>query len=578
MTEADTAVPVRQSDVDGVPTYWVPSRSHTLRASLLFRIGMSDLALHHHGRLHLLEHLALHGRESVSSPSNGEVGLLHTAFDIAGRPEQVVDFFVELCTWLANPRLDDLDHERRVLSAEEQQRGQGATARHLLWRYGARGAGLAAHPEYGLHQASADELCTLAQEAFVNGNAVLTLSGEPPADLRLPLRPGRRRPTSVAVGCDQPLPGGFTDPVNGIGMSGAVSRSTAATTFARTLHRELQRDIRGQSGMGYSAWAAYEVVDSQTAVIAAGMDILAEGRTGLVDRAQSLLRRLADRGPDASDFADDIELTVRQLSDPSVDPWWRAHAAARADVLGGKPFDSNEHLDELRCLRIDDLRAVASQFRSSLLLGVDQGTDHGDLGWLDAAPNGQRIDAGRSFAAIERPVDRSVLTVGPRQVRIQDGDRWLAVDPAEVAATLAYPDGGRVLIRPDGYRLSVEPAMWRHGQAAVSALDALVTADRLVAMPARSEDRIPKPSLTGRGRLRYRLARVSNDSAVLAVLAVLFGLLAVYQLARGHTAGPLLPAVLAGLRAYQMRKRKRGVVAASGSRAITRRGSRYRSG
>jgi hypothetical protein len=558
MTEAGTAVSVRQSEVDGVRTYWVPSPSQTLRASLLFRIGMSNLTLPNHGRLHLLEHLALHGRESVSSPSNGEVGLLHTAFNIAGRPEQVVDFFAQLCTWLADPHFEDLDHERRVLAAEEQQqRADGTLARHLMWRYGARGAGLAPYQEYGLHQAGAHDLRTLAQAAFVSGNAVLTLCGEPPADLRLPLRDGRRRPPDVAVACEQPLPGGFTDPVNGIGVSGAVTRSTAATTFARTLHRELQRDIRGRSGMGYSAWSAYEVVDAETAVIATGMDILAEGRAGLVGRTQALLRRLAGQGPDAADFADDIELTVRQLSDPSADPWWRAYAAARADVLGGDPFDHDEHLNELRRLSIDDLRQVAGQFHASMLLGVDGGTDHGDLPWLDLQLNGRRIEGGRAHYAVERPVDRSVLIVGPQQIRLDNGDQWLAADPAEVTAALAYPDGGRVLIRLDGYRLTVEPSLWRHGQAAVSAIDALIPADRVVAMPARPADLIPKPTVGRRDRFRYRLQLVVTHPAVLAMFAFLVGVTAVDDLAGGYGGYLYFLTLLAGVIAYRMFQRRR---------------------
>jgi zinc protease len=556
MTEAGTAVSVRQSEVDGVRTFWVPSRSRTLRASLLFRMGMSDLTLTHHGRLHLLEHLALHGRESVSSPSNGEVGLLHTAFDIAGRPEQVVDFFTRLCRWLADPHFDDLDHERRVLTAEARQNVPGATARHLAWRYGARGPGVAAFWEYGLQHANADGLRTLAQEAFVSGNAVLALSGEPPADLRLPLREGRRRPTSVAVGCQQPLPGGFTDAVNGVGLSGAVSRSTAATAFGRALHRELQRDIRGHSGMGYSAWSAYEVVDAETAVIATGMDILAEGRAGLVDRVQAQLRRLTDQGPNAADFVDDIEMTVRHFSDPSVDPWWSASAAARADVLGGEPFDPDQQLDQLRCLTMDDLRQVAGQFQAGMLIGVDRGTDHGTLQWLDLPPNGRRIDEGRSYHAIERPVDLSVLTVGPRQIRMQDGDRWLTADPAEVEAAVAYGDGGRILIRSDGYQLSVEPSLWRQGHAAVKAIDALIPVDRVVAMPARPADRIPQPTVSRRDRNRYRLELTVTHPVVLAMIAVLFGVTGVTDLA--HEGAYLFgPAVLAGVGAYYSSKRWR---------------------
>jgi hypothetical protein len=109
------------TEIDGVPAYWVagtgPDResSDELRASLWFRAGMADLPLVQHGWLHLLEHSALHGEDLIRRPVNGQVGLLHTAFHVQGSPTDVSAFLTRLCAWLADPRLDALEHERRVL-------------------------------------------------------------------------------------------------------------------------------------------------------------------------------------------------------------------------------------------------------------------------------------------------------------------------------------------------------------------------------------------------------------------------------------------------------------------------------
>ncbi|MFK4084868.1 hypothetical protein ACI2LF_12200 [Kribbella sp. NPDC020789] len=69
---------LRATEVDGVPVYWLPGPG-VLRAGLWFRARMVDERLPTHGWLHLLEHLALHGRHSIRTPVNGHVSLLHCA-------------------------------------------------------------------------------------------------------------------------------------------------------------------------------------------------------------------------------------------------------------------------------------------------------------------------------------------------------------------------------------------------------------------------------------------------------------------------------------------------------------------
>ncbi|HJQ43492.1 MAG TPA: hypothetical protein VJ831_10440, partial [Jatrophihabitantaceae bacterium] len=129
----------RITEVDGVPTYWAPTETETVRASLWFRGGTADLLLPHHGWLHLLEHLALHNPQFRDMTVNGEVGLRYTRFDVAGLANEVALFLRRVCEWLTSPSFEDLEHELRVLRAESQQRSIGSVARHLVWRYGANG-------------------------------------------------------------------------------------------------------------------------------------------------------------------------------------------------------------------------------------------------------------------------------------------------------------------------------------------------------------------------------------------------------------------------------------------------------
>nr|WP_284289957.1 hypothetical protein [Angustibacter aerolatus] len=81
---------LRRDEVDGVPTFWVPAEG-PLRASLVFRTGQADEPLPRRGLTHLVEHLALHGRDSVRRPVNGSVSLLHTRFDVMGEPDEVAE-------------------------------------------------------------------------------------------------------------------------------------------------------------------------------------------------------------------------------------------------------------------------------------------------------------------------------------------------------------------------------------------------------------------------------------------------------------------------------------------------------
>ncbi|MEV6283431.1 hypothetical protein [Kribbella sp. NPDC051770] len=495
---------LQSTEVDGVPVFWAPGDG-VLRASLWFRAGMVDESLPTRGWLHLIEHLALHGRDSVRVPVNGHVSLLYSSFDVEGEPEDVVAFLRDVCRWLAEPDFKDLEHERRVLRAESETRGGGGlTGGHLLWRYGARGAGLGGYDELGLYTAEPDGLRALAGWAYAQGNAVLALSGPPPAGLELPLQPGPRVLPAPARPCDQPTPAGFVGRQNTIALSGTIARTTAATTMLRALQRDLQRGLRHGAGVGYSAWSSYEPVDADHAMLTAGMDVLAEAVPTVVDQSTAVLRRLRDRGPDPTELRDDLNQQIRQYASHPINEWLPFLAAR--DVLTGRPVttSADELVAETEAVTVADVRQAAHGLWRDLLVSVDRaGAGSPQLTWLDGPPAAGKQPSGQRFRPVGSPVAKGELTVGRTEIHRQAEDAAISAQYDDLAAMVAYPDGGRLLIRQDGYQVTVEPTMWQKGQQAVALLDSAVARPLRVQLPERAPEEIPKSSVRTRDKVQY---------------------------------------------------------------------------
>ncbi|MFG1814444.1 hypothetical protein ACGFIF_11805 [Kribbella sp. NPDC049174] len=495
---------LRTTEVDGVPVYWVPGEGR-LRAGLWFRAGLADESLPTHGWLHLLEHLALHDRGSIRVPVNGYVSMLHTSFDVEGEPDDVTAFLQQVCQWVSAPDFGDLEHERRVLRAEGATRGAGAVATHLLWRYGAQGPGLAGYDEFGLHSADAAHLQSLARQVFTRGNAVLALTGPPPAGLRLPLNDGDRWPIRSAVPCDQPLPGGFAGRPGAVAVSGVLPRSTAAAALTRALQRGLEGGFRHGAGVGYSGWSSYELVDADHAMVTAGIDILPEALPNVVRETTVVLRRLRDRGIDPADLRDDLEQELRRLKTEPTENWL-PFLAARDALYGRPPTDRDQLAAEVEAVTVADVRQAARAMWNSLLLSVEPaGTGDPQLSWHTGPPPSRSVPTGQQHKPVGSPVAKGTLVVGRSGAHVETAAGVTSASYDELAAVIAYPDGGRLLIRRDGYQLPIEPTLWNRGQEAVATVDGAASAALRVPMPAREPDEIPRPSVTWRQHAKYWL-------------------------------------------------------------------------
>lgn len=486
---------LRHTEVDGVPVYWVAGEGR-LQASLWFRAGMVDERLPTAGRLHLIEHLALHGRESIRTPVNGQVSLLHTAFAVAGEPDEVTRSLADVCAWLTDPDWGAIDHERRVLQAESARRSAGPTESQLFWRYGAQGPGLVGYEQFGLGQAGPESLAEWLRTMFVRGNAGLALTGPPPAGLRLLLPDGPRVAVPAAVPCEQHTPAAFPDRLDGVALSGVVRRSTEATVLAGALQRELHAHFRTGSGVGYSAWQGYEPVDAAQAVLLAGIDLLPEAVPTATDEAVRVLRRLMTDGVAEADLRDQIAQQIAELQDDPAGRW--QPAGAIRELLAGRPVtDRDQMIEELRRVTPAGVRDVAKDVFASLLISADPAIElEAPLSWL-RMPTVWEPAGGDRFRSVRRTKQQLRVT-GHGVYR---GGEAIGVEARfdDLAAMVVYPDGGRALVRRDGYQLVVEPEFWRRGRKAIELIDAAAPDAVRVAVPARDEAGIPRP---GAGRRR----------------------------------------------------------------------------
>ena len=265
---------VRESEINGVLCFWVDMGRPASAAHLLFRQGLADEPLHESGWLHLLEHLALLDRETLTRPIEGRLSLLRTHFAAFGGPEAITEHLGALGRWLSEPDLRLLPRERGLLQAQAHEKRDQLT-RSLTWRYGATGPGVASYPEIGAVRATDQLLIERSRRVFNASNAVLVLDGPPPDGLSISLPPGEFCPTPIAQPVARALPAAYRDEV-GLTLSGVVTRTHEAQFLPVVLERALHDGLRRHSGSAFGLWSDMAEVDNEHAVIAGGSEVVPE--------------------------------------------------------------------------------------------------------------------------------------------------------------------------------------------------------------------------------------------------------------------------------------------------------------
>jgi hypothetical protein len=506
---------LRDTEIDGVRCFWVETGRPTLAAQLLFRHGMADEPLPESGWLHLLEHLALHDRGGGSLQVNGSVATLLTSFDTHGPANAVAAHLTAVTGWLADPDFGELERERNVLRAEAQTRG-GIVPRALGWRYGARGPGVCAYSEPGLARATQEALAARAQRVFTRGNAVLVMDGPPPSELRLTLHDGPLQSPAPVLACETAYPAAFEEGA-GVVLSGEVTRSSTATLVPDLIQQELRRRLRDTAGAAYAPWSLYESVDDDRAVILAGSDLLPSLHSSVAEVVFSIASDLARSGPRAEDVQELVDHRAQVLNDPFA-AFGLAVRAGHAVLNGRAPETFDEVWEQLLGTSAGALEQPLTELRTSLLLGLPAEAENATFRAIEFKQEPARA-RGEVFRNVNWPKDRVELVVGADRVELRADGVSRGVDLADVVGMFTFADGGRHVVRADGYGITIEPGVWRKGERAAGELDRLVPSPLHLPAPARDLPPIQRVSPAARTWARFR--EVSGFRMAAAVVAFL---------------------------------------------------------
>ena len=489
---ADTVVSWTQ--VDGVNVAWGHAPG-PLHASLMFRVGKADESLPCNGITHLVEHLTLFPLGQVPHYQNGSVRTTMTSFDTAGEPEQVVAFLSGVCAGLGRLPTERLEAEIRVVDTEAARRPNSTHTALLTWRFGASGPGLWGFDEYATRTVTPESLQLWADQVFTRENAVLVLTGPPPAGLTLPLASRGRLQPPPLVTVPPVLPAWFRHGFRDVAASTVVKRSVGALAYSYALQHRLTERLRYDLGLAYSPSVSYDPYDGELAHLVASADAHPDHVTAVAQVLADVVHELAVNGPTPAVLQEYIALSVQHRGVPGYAAGCAAYEAAQL-LQSGTYRSTAESTVETDALTVTQVQEAAVAARATMLLGLPKDADVPE-GWTRQAPEWSVVPPvegstlTRELSAEEQP---GQLILGPDGLTRDFGDgKIVTTRYAETAAVLTRPDGQRVLIARDALSIILEPRLWREGFAAVAQIDA-ATSHMTVPMPARDADAIPSVS------------------------------------------------------------------------------------
>jgi predicted Zn-dependent peptidase len=482
--------------VSGIPTLFAP-REGPMTAGLFFRVGRADEPLALSGITHLVEHLALFGRDDGDIHHNGETSDTYTLFHVTGSEAEVIAFLNGVCRSLTELPLHRLEGEKEILRAEAAQRNSGIADLQRTERYGAAGPGTSSYGELGLHTVDAGEVQRWARERFTRGNAVLWITSDRiPVGLDLALPDGARRPVLDWQEVPRPRPGYFVGMGGAVLLDAIIPRSTAGAMFARITARALHSVLREQNAYSYSATCDYEPIDASRARVTLFADALPERQDAVVQGLVDVLDRMRAGAVDPRELALAADGYRRILETP----WLGATLlpTSALNVLLGHPLVHPAALaQEAATVTAADIAEVARAVWADALAQIPAGTlDPIGFGrvprWSASRVSGERIEV-----------------TGEPEFSLVFGDSGVSFCTPEGDATVLFsdcvgyltrPDGARTLIGIDGFRVPIEPNVYYGIGHLVGRLDERL-AHVAVPLPARTEEQIPAP----RGRpMRWR--------------------------------------------------------------------------
>lgn len=499
------------TEIDNVKTIWAETPG-PLRAGLMFRTGRTDETLVTAGHTHLIEHLTLSSVDDSPHQHNGFVSAIITGFLTVGQPQGVSDFLAKVCDTLQSLPEKRLDDEKQVLAAESATRQHDFRSNLLVWRYGAAGHGLLGLPELGIQSATPEQLRNFSAQRFTMENAILWLSGPPPANLRLRLPHGEKQPLPALKSLQENFPCWLVDDFcGGVAVGATVPRISASSVFCEVASRHLREHLRMTSAVSYSPLVTYEHLDAETAHLVLYADSNKEHRVELAKLFGEVIEGLGHI------TASDIDAARRQiheywvgsLAPPPADRLMVEVQRAATDWLFGRESESLETLaEEMRSVDTDDVSNFWSVARSTSIFALPSGVQIET--WMGKQASITRTPAvqGHKVSNLDAPIQKEILVYGPEGVSLvwPDGTHH-TVRYSTLAGVLQFEDGCLHLIGYDAVGVIIEPTLWRDGQIVCREIRKQIPNDLLLPQRSRPADDIPKPRTTAWQRFQASLTQ-----------------------------------------------------------------------
>jgi predicted Zn-dependent peptidase len=457
---------VNRTEVDGVPVLWQDAPG-PFSASLVFGVGARHETFRTVGVTHLIEHLVMATLPKSHLDRNAQVDVHGTMFHATGRPDAVVEFISAVCAAIRDLPLSRLAIEAGVLEAEAGSCDHPAMCAALTDRYGLEGLGLLGADGPGIHQVTSQHVTDHLRRFFVRGNAVLVLTGAPPAALRV-LLPEGRPPASMTVRRSRRRPPGrltYEGPMPSLSIEVASVDSTGAAVLMRILLERMTDDLRHGQGLAYEVAGSIARVDETSAV----MTLWADGRDRqhhkVANGLWEAVRALAEGGPTLEEIAHDRAGLEEFLTDSRATLGSLEGEALRL-LRGHEPRTLDEVRAEHDALTPAHLQNMAVQSLTTALLQLpeDVDVDLVDLPILDREdsthndlPVGGRTHRKRSLVRAPRSL-RAVVGDSGASLKVHGGN--LTVLWEDVVGLGTGPHD-RVLFAADGAVLELCGKLFR---------------------------------------------------------------------------------------------------------------------
>lgn len=483
---------IRTGEIEGIRHFW-SELEYPARVALVFRTGSADESLPIAGITHLIEHLTLTSLGHRPFSYNGFVSPLLTVFHAEGRVEDAVLFINTVCAALCTPALERIDHEKKVLLAEEAATQRGSWANHLSARYGATGPGIVDYLQLGLRTIDVDAVHAWAVERFNADNCALWTSFAPTPDLRPTLGAGAHR----AAADPSPLPISFPNRVGsraaGVGVTMTGERSYAWSTAGRILQRRLFERLRMSMAVAYNPTVWYERLGANTAHLLVRSDTRPEDAAQVADAMLDEIRQLREHGPRPDELADDLERIRLQRMDP-MSAVAALNASCLTYMLGGGVEVDEDVYQGVAALTASDISAAMSDAWNTAMVFVPEPAI-GEAGfvspaqlWSSASVGGTRL-ARRAVLPNGAPAG-SALSVSDEGVTltVPPESRQITVWFNRLSALLWWHSGDRSLIGTDGFSIRLRAGEWERSEWLLSHLREHVSDDFWVPMDDEAVD------------------------------------------------------------------------------------------